>query len=411
MSSNDNDLLARELHQRSEEMAGTSIGLDAVKRRARGIRRMRMALGGAAAAVVLAVAVPVGVSVTGSVGTIAPQPANPSPTGVPSPTVTDDAEPQPRPDGTFALTIRDLPPGASAGVSYVVNKGDQLVTPEGTFDLPKAYTMITPYAGGWLGTYTDVETLNDDLEVTSARRGSTTIAVNREHTRVAFVERTSPTERMLFDAPTDGTDPLSWTISVSPEEDLAPVGFLDRDTVVYQSQVDELVGFATVGGEVTQIEGFNWLTDVSEAAGLVAGQTSYGVDRECWGVRDPRSRTTDPLWQTCDYSRFRFSPDGRYVAAYASAFDGMGSPTLTILDARTGDVVTEFSPDRGGRQVVAVQLMTWEDDDSVLALVSEGVDQAMVRADVDGSLEAVTEPQEMHDMSIALWFAETSHSF
>jgi hypothetical protein len=166
------------------------------------------------------------------------------------------------------------------------------------------------------------------------------------------------------------------------------------------------MGLARTGGETTPIEGLRRVDDASPT-GMVSGLVSYDVNGGCSGVMDPA--TGKLQWKSCDYSNLRFSPDGRYVVADASYFDGPGSPTLTILDASTGDVVAHFSPVQRDT-VVGVSQAVWEDGDTVLAFVDEGGDQAMVRLGTDGSIEAVTDVVTVRDMSVALWFTEQTRT-
>ena len=411
MSNHDEkDLLSRELHQRSAGIGGHPIGLDDVRGRARSIRRRRNAVRGVVAAVVLAVAVPVGLSTTDLLGSSrTPAPPVASGSVEPSP---DTPAPTPEPDGSFPLTVHGLTQGEPAGVPYVVAKGDQLVTPDGTFGLPESYATITPYNGGWLAIGSEqhpgkIIMLDDNLEVVHTDpAGGYDLAVSQDGSHVAYVVRESNDTVMLVNAPTDGTDPVTWMIDVPGGESLDPVGFLDNDTVVYDAQTTDVMGIARTGGTLTPIEGLRRVDDASEATGMVSGLVSYGIDGGCSGVMDPDSGQL--LWKSCDYSNLRFSPDGRYVVADASYFDG-GSPTLTILDASTGEVVAHFSPVQRDT-VVGVAQAVWEDDDSVLAFVDEGGDQAMVRLGTDGSIEAVTDVVNMRTMSVALWFAEKTRS-
>ena len=75
--------------------------------------------------------------------------------------------------------------------------------------------------------------------------------------------------------------------------------------------------------------------------------------------------------------------------------DGLGSPTLAILDAATLEPVVEWSDTRGDRSPALVNQVVWEDDDTLVATVTEGTEQAVVRADLNGSLERVAEPAEV----------------
>ncbi|MGN6574808.1 MAG: hypothetical protein ACTHKG_03900 [Nocardioides sp.] len=405
------DLLTNELRQRSAGIGGHPIGLDDVRDRARSIRRRRNAVRGVVAAVVLAVAVPVGLSTTDLLGTgqDAPPPAA-SNTPNPSPSPSEPA-PTPQADGSFPLTVHGLKQGAPAGIPYVDADATRLVTPDGAVDLPEAYSMITPYNGGWLAIGSSqhpgkVIMLDAGMNVTHTDpAGGSALAVSRDGTHVAYVVRESKNQVMLVNAPTDGTDPVTWQFELPDGETLDPVGFLDDDSVVYSSDTFETMGVARTGGETTPVVGLRRIDDASEATGLVTGLVSYGTDGGCSGVMDPQAGQL--LWKSCDYSNLRFSPDGRYVVADASYFDGPGSPTLTVLDAVTGKVVVAFKP-TARRTVVGVSQAAWESDDTVLAYVDEGGDQAMVRLRLDGSAERVTDVVTVNDMVVKYWFAETT---
>jgi hypothetical protein len=208
---------------------------------------------------------------------------------------------------------------------------------------------------------------------------------------------------LLVSAPTDGSDATTWTVDVPGGESLDAVGFLAEDTVVYNSDVGDVMGIARPGGGLTPIEGLLRVNDASAAAGLVSGLVSYGVDRGCSGVYDPTSETL--RWQSCEHSNLRFSPDGRLVLADASYSDGLGSPTLSVLDARSGEEVVTFAPARRDTAVSVTQAV-WEDEDTVLAHLDDGGDQAMVRVGTDGTVEAVTDVVRVRDLSLSLWFAE-----
>ena len=65
MSTHDEEQLSRGLHERAGDVSGTPIGLDEVKRTARGIRRRRRITSGLVAAAVVAIVVPVGLNAAG----------------------------------------------------------------------------------------------------------------------------------------------------------------------------------------------------------------------------------------------------------------------------------------------------------------------------------------------------------
>ena len=83
----------------------------------------------------------------------------------------------------------------------------------------------------------------------------------------------------------------------------------------------------------------------------------------CFGVVDPAASTAESVWETCDYSLGAFSPDGRYVLASDPYQSGAGPPRCRVLDARTGDLVASFRPERG-TQVTLINLV-WESTDTL----------------------------------------------
>ena len=111
-----------------------------------------------------------------------------------------------------------------------------------------------------------------------------------------------------------------------------------------------------------------------------------------------------PLWETCDYSLGAFSPDGRYIVGLAPYSDGPGSPSLSILDARTGEPVVDYRGPKGRQTFIGVDQVVWEDDDTVLATVTQDAEQTIVRAELDGALSQVAPPLTTADLSIEYRF-------
>jgi hypothetical protein len=109
------------------------------------------------------------------------------------------------------------------------------------------------------------------------------------------------------------------------------------------------------------------------------------------------------VWETCDHSLRSLSPDGRYVAGSIPDYDGMGAPSLVILDAETGEVVVEFSAGRNDPTVLFQGV--WEDDDTVLGIVNEGATFSFVRFELDGRVEEAGDPIEVDEAfgDIPVW--------
>jgi hypothetical protein len=404
------DLLAHELHNRAREVGGHPIGLDAVRGSARRIRRTRRVVAGAVAAVVLAVAVPAGVSLSHELSSSAPQPVAPRPSE--GPTVTDRAEP--RPDGPVELTTTGLPRGADPRVPYIQVRPGRLVTPDGTVDLRTAYWQVLPYADGWIAADSAgrIDLLDADGTVRSsvpAVNGAVTLAASSDGSRVGYAERSGPGSVTLVSAPTDGSDPDTWPVTVDRFEEVRPVGYVDDEALVWMNPLGETpeVSVARPGQPMTPLRGFLRVTGASSASGLVSGLVSYGAE-SCWGVMEPAASTTELAWRTCDWSLGEFSPDGRYVIAGDPGDDGLGDPRLAILDAGTGEVVVDYQQDRDGR--VVLPQVVWEDDDTVLALAVDGKGRyVMLRADTAGNLERASEPVP-GGMNYPVWFATAPHT-
>jgi hypothetical protein len=177
--------------------------------------------------------------------------------------------------------------------------------------------------------------------------------------------------------------------------DMTPVGYLSPDSVVYQLDDPDggsppTVGVASVSGPDRELTGLERASATSEAAGLVAGVTrsSASTGESCVGVVEPATGQA-PLWESCDRYLVGFSPDGQYVAALGSLDSPEGQPTVSVLDARTGDPVVEFR--QAGDSKVLVKELAWEDDGHLLAVAHEGLTWRVLRLDLDGNVETATD--------------------
>ena len=110
------------------------------------------------------------------------------------------------------------------------------------------------------------------------------------------------------------------------------------------------------------------------------------------------------MWETCDHQLGAFSPDGRYVVGLAPYFDGLGSPSVGDPGRHHGRARCRLRQRphrtlRGSRGDVV-----WEDATTLLATVTQGVDQYVVRATIDGRVERVAGPRPT-EMSVEYRFA------
>jgi hypothetical protein len=408
---NTTDDLTRTLREQADHIGGHPIDLDTVRGRARTIQRRRRGGTAAVAAAVLAVVVPVGITFAGGWNNAAPQPAPPV-----EPTI----EPAPQQeDGSFLLDIEEAPQGAAPQVPYIVIDDNRLSTPEGSFELPDGIVQLAPYGDGWMaiqagdygGIGTRVVELDRNFEPTGdavlpePRLSGSSLVANADGSRLGWVELDGETP-LLVNAPTGGGTTIRTRVPGDRHTSTSPLGFLADGTLVFTtadpSTFENEFGYVTAAGEITSFRGFNTLVSTSEATGLVAGQTQFLGDGSCSGVTGPVAGGT-LLWETCDYSLGQFSPDGRYIVGLAAYSDGPGSSSLSILDARTGEPVVDY---RGpsGRTISGVDQAVWEDDDTVLATVTQGADQTIVRAELDGALSRVAPTLQTADLSIEYRF-------
>jgi hypothetical protein len=412
--SRENDLLVRTLEQRSEQMRDSSVGLDDVKSRARGLQRRRRAMTGAVAAVVLAVAVPVGLSVTDAIQT---QPLPPAEqTQTPNPDETDNAQPAPEfPEQPVRLTAEGLPAGEPPGLNYLVYDQEQeLVTPSGTVALPEQVGSAAPYGDGWItigGEGPLVRWLDSAGEVVRTEpAASILLAVGDDRSQVAWTQgRFGDREVQLVAGHTAGGEPRSWTLTPGDGE-VRPVGFLGENRVVFTVIETSQNAIAEPDGSFTELEGFLSIRSASQAAGLVAVQTSYSSTRMCDGVVDPSASTSETLWETCEFELGEFSPDGRYVVGSLAEpmGDGFGSGRAAVLDARTGEVMVEFESE--GERLQLSQIL-WEDATHLVSVVVATADAEtfMLRLGLDGEVERIGPSGVIENMGLAFGFAEYRH--
>lgn len=401
--------LGETMHRRADALHDTPLDLLDVRGRASTIRRRRQAgVGLAAAAAVAAVVLPLSLLPTGGSDRV----EDPQPVDTPTPI----EEPVP-------LDPRSAPEGAAPRVPYVEIDAKRLVTPSpaGAHDLPEAFPQVVPYRDGWIALTTDtpsqtgtrVVVLDGGFREVEGTGMATGIAVRDDGERVAWVEYTGSGWR-LVNASTSGVETITSDVTTAgPEGPSAAVGFLPGDQVVVESTDPRTYrsSYRVVGPDRTTTAtfgGFNHVVSSSPVTGLVAGQTEFTGDGSCSGVMDPLSPARDLVWETCDHELGAFSPDGTYVVGLAPYSDGMGSPSLAILDATTGEPVVDFVSGRTARSAAQVADVVWEDATTLLATVTQGADQYVVRATIDGRLEVVAGPQPS-EMSMEFWFP--THTF
>lgn len=440
MTGNERDLeqeVARELHRRAEAATSVSGLAGAAKQRAHTIRRRRYLAAGALTAVALAVAVPTALSIGGTPRT-APLPATtpttsptaptpdattpaapttppatvpaPPPSSDPSvpPPTSDEPPPPSGVGGTTSLSLDGLSTGPLPSIAYV--DGTRFRPPGGNeTDLPQGYANPVAYgsavyAMSWIDDAVAILRPGDD-PVTIPGMGP---IVSSDGGSIGWYEAAGTLT--VFTSPGEGTVPLESDVPAGQR--LEPIGFLGpRDVISNVSTDEELWAGARrdtfADGEVqgtstTPPWDLISMVAVSQSAQLVAGFSSITDSGSCSAVYPADGDT--PLWETCDYSFDRFSPDGRYLIGGPAYRDGIGNAFTVVVDAQTGDLVHRFDAELGWITGAA-----FEDNDHLLINFNvpggTEIHSALIRCGVDGSCELATEVATTTDE------AETSYAF
>lgn len=387
------DLLTRELRERSADVGGHPIGLDAVRQSARKIRRRRQIVTGAVAAVFASVALPTGIAVTNGLtnadGPVAPPHVATSPT---------HDSPAPRPDGTVRLRLDGLERGADAKLTHLVRSSLHLADGR-VLQLEKEYQEIAPHGDGWVALAPDDrggftrDLLEANGAVTSSMPSAYGLAVSLDGSQVAYSEVQDGQQRLLDAAALDAR-----TVDARRGQELHPVGYAGPGVLVYLTGgTDQRVFVLDETSKTHEIPAGPPLVGASataEAEGLVAGMLqSMPGGGSCWAVVS--YRTGNQLFNTCDFKLGKFSHDAKHVIGTAADTDGAGPRGLAVLDAHDGGVVVDFEQPRNGQLILGDPV--WEDDEHVLATVTDGLDSKVVRFGLDGSMEVASETVQGDD--------------
>lgn len=322
-------------------------------------------------------------------------PSSPEPT----PAVTASTAEPSEPAMTSGLAITGVKQGAPPQVPYLALDGGtwNLVEPDGTKrPLDREYAAFAPMGDGLVGTtYVDDRTvavvLDGDLSAVSRAdvRGGT-LASTPDGEIVAWlgtdgrphvVEQGGSQEYDLNPVP--GGDHVSAVVS---DGTTCKEGEGGQGCAVFVDSADADKSWSSVShGIVDSVPGVLGIGDVAEGGAMVA-MTSVSDEGSCWGrfqVWKPK-----PVWETCDYTLFDFSPSGAHILAGPAYLDGFGQGLAAVLDD-DGHLVAEWR----SRGRAALLHTVWEDDEHVLAIVFEDDTWAVLRLGVaDGSVELAVPP-------------------
>lgn len=381
---NDEQRFSEALRVHAETAGASSLTIDDVRGRARGIRRRRAAAGAAgAAALVAAAVVPLALLTGGDSSRDALPPAE-------SPTVSDTANPVPEPTGPELLAgwyvegaLRtsdgtDLRPDVDGEVVSIHRLGEDrwvlgAYPDEGSFqvvvvDATGAVTASYPALEGGLAT--------DDAG---------TAVGWLDESGVAQVLTAETDEPVTLPAEL-GTDPASPTpMQVLPGCTLAACALLvevypDGGGPAEMVRVDQ-DGRVRSYGAIGLIS----VTDVSPDGTLVTGLSKEVEPAVQYCSAVVEISTGRMRWETCDQSSLRFSPDGTLLLGIDSALDGLGHSFVDVLDAEDGSIVRHYE---GG----TVFDESWESAESYLVSMQANTgENLLLRFTLEGGEPEVVE--------------------
>lgn len=383
----DNELtsaLAREA-DRFSAGHGADLSMDRVMARAGEIRRgRRMRASMVMAAVVLAIAVPVGITVISDDG--------PGSTKEPSPAAPVSDEP---------ITIEGLKAGAEPQDGYLhagtLHDGDTEI-PLGKGGEPRALARLD---GGFLVARQSLDGsgnleasfVGEDRSGVGAWPIEGGFAVSAGGNVGAFA-KPDGTVVVIQDKGAEYLEPgripvgSGFAVVAVQGEDCSPDSPDGGCTIFATSRGEVPANWEVSPGREPQLRfpALHNLTDLNPD-GLAAGITEVHEDlTTCSAVLD---NGDNQLWNTCTAANragkrvSTFSPDGEHLLATGSVGSGMGDAELAVLDAKTGKVVLDLA----AVDQAVITTMVWEDDEHVLAVVTEKGQWAVLRIGLDGNRE------------------------
>lgn len=386
------------LHRRVDPIQHAPLTVIDVRHRARRIQRRRAAVAGVAVAAALAIAIPVGLSATGPAQRSDVPPATQTPSPSPLPRVVSGTV---RVDPASAEVVEETP------VPLLDVDGPTLITADGTLDLPLDFDTLTPYLDGWVGVArhdepgvpeATIEFLGDDGQVDDGQvddGGSATggLVVRPDGGRIAWSQHDGTRWQVVVADPAGGAERVYTTFPPSSEnERVIPLGFVSDDTVAVRAMYDsgDTRTFLAGGGQPVEVPGL--LQADAASAGVVAGLRELRQAGACSAVLDATGG--QEVWSTCEHRLGPFSASGAYVVGVSPEIDGNGAPSLTVLDAATGEEVVTFEADLPPRTVGGFWTqMTWVGDEALVARMWTGGEESfMVRLGLDGSIQRIGIP-------------------
>lgn len=349
--------MSSEFDRRVRDLHEAPLTLESVKGTAVGIRRKRRAVAAGSVLAAAAVIVPVAVAAATGLGS---DRAGEIPAATSTPSATDSATEAP----TEAPTDGDrLEP------TYV--EGDVLHLPDGSvYELPK----VTYESAAQLGDRVVAQVRDDqggltvDVieggEVVDSYTVADGLVVDVDREVAAFITADGSLQTVWSEGQRILAEGYAgWSVRAvdgGPDCD-APATGGSGCRVVLTDQVDArgpLVVDAR-GTADNPVPGALVISDARDGRYAVTTEIDDLEPSTCGGVHD--ETTAGLVFETCDFSVDRFSPDGQYAIGLPSYFDGFGPSTVSIIDTATGaEIGTVDTTEEQGLTTV-----TWVDGDTI----------------------------------------------
>jgi hypothetical protein len=381
---NPEDLLTDALHDRVERTDYPGTPLSTIADRAGAIRaRRRRTTALAAAAAVAVVTVPGALWLGRS----------PDGSAQPGGTLSSGPTTQPTAHSSDPLVLAALPLGEKPGIDYLVD--DTYVDMLGgrTTD-PALRTAITatPVRGGLLFAVRETPPTDARLWLHSQGNdqqlgcGSDRFAMSTDGVESAYwLADSCPVRGTTAGALYSGVNNTMGEsgpghVATPAGDQVAPVGFVRQGVVVNMVHGrDEAVRVLDTSGDASPLTALALAGGSDQNNDVVSGQlasdsaTGALVDASTGGV----------IWRAPGWALGQFSDDGKYVAAEQLPNPGV----YAILDATTGAEVARLDPIG---EHVSIQQVAWDFDDTLLAVASDGQQEAIVRFDLQGHATRAT---------------------
>lgn len=377
--------LGASLRARAERLGEEPIRLTDVRARAGRIRRNRRIAAGAGLAAAVALMVPVGIAGSGVLErTDEPLPATIAPTPVEQVVTLGD----------------DAPAGDDPRLAWI--DGNTVHLPDGTAVQTRERYHDVALAGGRLLAVrndddTGLDTVDDlaaDGSVLSSTPVGEAVVVTDDDSAAAWVTRGGDLEITAAEGTLGTSADLGNAWPVALEGGAGCVSDCAL-WVNFEGPDGGAARYAVDGDALEPVDGVLGLSDVHDDR-LLAAVTS--VDDLEPGSCSTVFEEGRALWDTCDYSFDRFSPDGTWLAATDAYRDGAGQGTLAVLDARTGERMVEYDAGEG-----FLTQRFWEDESHLLAVHFSYADQRwrVFRLGLDGSVELAAPARRSVDYDLS----------